>query len=822
MSNDLAIKISAANAADATLKAARKEVLALEKALASCSDEAERDAVYKAWTKATKAVDEATDAARAANKELAKSREVARGTETAWERVNRTVIKHQNAIRNAGLVAGAALVLVAKKSIDAASSLQESTSKVNAVFGSQSAELEAWSMTSATAFGQSRQQALEAAGTYGNLFQAFGIGRDKAAEMSMSLTELAADLASFNNTSIDDALEALRSGLSGETEPLKRFGVALTDDRLKAEALAQGIYDGKGVLDAAQKSQAAYALILRDTTLAQGDFARTSDGLANSQRIAQAELQNTLATIGQDLIPVVTNGAQVFATLIRIVGGMPEPLRAIVMGVTAFSIAAMIALPRIITITAATKAWARAQIEAAGASTRMGAAKAVGAAAMGAVMGPAGLATAAVVGLTVAYGAWVNAQENAKQAAGDFASTLDQVTGAATEATYGQISKEFVNDLAKEDRALLEQHGITIAELTRAAVDGGDEYEAVMAKLDAAQSKYGASNSELWNAVTGARSSLRNQAETVYDGKVAYEAAAEATREATIASRDNATQAAIAAYQQDLATQAAQRRTDAEKLLASGFDKATRLMAQSQAKRQLAAAKEAFAKKPTADNAFAVTSAAMNLAAQYKNPQRQMKVIQDQFPELVGIIDNSGLKQSMQDQAIAPLQAMIDKAKEAKTALDEAFAAEQRSRQVSGINPRNLVVGAATGGLITGPGTGTSDSIPARLSNGEYVIRAAAVSQIGVPLLEQLNRVDRIPGGLPSVTLPTSRTVGRDEPRLRVPASRVVVMDGGSSAPLVGQMVLQNPSGVDVQLELASLARRQAREQRTRYARAER
>lgn len=212
---------------------------------------------------------------------------------------------------------GVAAVIGAKPLIDAASNLSESMSKVDVVFGSSAKEIQEWSKASASAFGQSRQSALEAVGTYGNLFQAFGIGRDQSAKMSKSLVELAADLASFNNTSVDDALQALQSGISGETEPLKRYGVAINDNRLKTEALRLGlIKTTKEALTPAAKAQASYALILKDTTLAQGDFARTSDGLANKQRILAAKFQDLKATLGTALLPVALKLADVFGDLL--------------------------------------------------------------------------------------------------------------------------------------------------------------------------------------------------------------------------------------------------------------------------------------------------------------------------------------------------------------------------------------------------------------------------------------------------------------------------------------------------------------------------
>jgi hypothetical protein len=201
------------------------------------------------------------------------------------------------------------------KLVQAGSTLQESISKTNAVFGANAREVQDWSRTTSAAFGVSQQQALEAAGTYGNLFRAFGLGSKQAQDMSQTLVELAADMASFNNVPIDEALLALRSGLSGETEPLKRFGVALTDARLKEEALRLGlIKTTSGTLPIAIKSQAAYSLILKDTALQQGDVARTSQGFANQMKFLQAEVSNVKAQIGTALLPVVLQLVDVLRT----------------------------------------------------------------------------------------------------------------------------------------------------------------------------------------------------------------------------------------------------------------------------------------------------------------------------------------------------------------------------------------------------------------------------------------------------------------------------------------------------------------------------
>lgn len=203
----------------------------------------------------------------------------------------------------AGAAAFAGVAAASFKLVKMASNLEESQSKANVVFGSSVSIINKFARTASTAFGVTKQAALEAAGTYGNLIQAFGIGQNKAAEMSKTLVALASDLASFNNTSVDEAIQALRSGLSGETEPLKRYGVALNDVRLKQIALTMGIYSGSGALSVSAKTQAAYALILKDTSLAQGDFSRTSGGFANQMKILGASLQDIGTEIGMMLLP---------------------------------------------------------------------------------------------------------------------------------------------------------------------------------------------------------------------------------------------------------------------------------------------------------------------------------------------------------------------------------------------------------------------------------------------------------------------------------------------------------------------------------------
>ena len=188
-------------------------------------------------------------------------------------------------------------------SVKAASDFEESVNKVAVVFGDASAEVLAFADNAAVGFGMSRQQAIDAMGTFGNLFTSMGIGVETSAEMSTSLVQLAADLASFNNIDPTLALEKLRAGLVGEVEPLRTLGVNLSAAAVEAKALEMGLIGAGDELTASVKAQAAYALILEQTTNAQGDFARTSDGLANATRILKAQLLDMAVQIGTYLLP---------------------------------------------------------------------------------------------------------------------------------------------------------------------------------------------------------------------------------------------------------------------------------------------------------------------------------------------------------------------------------------------------------------------------------------------------------------------------------------------------------------------------------------
>ena len=201
--------------------------------------------------------------------------------------------------------AGAFAVKLGVDAVNAASDLIETQNKVAVIFGESADSILEFAETSVTALGQTETMALEAAATFAQFGKAAGLADQDLVDFSTDLVTLSADLASFNNSSPEEAITAIGSALRGEAEPLRRYGVLLDDAALKAEAMALGIFDGTGKLSTQQKVLAAYEVILKQTTDAQGDFERTADGLANTQRILTAAVGDATAEIGLGLVDAI-------------------------------------------------------------------------------------------------------------------------------------------------------------------------------------------------------------------------------------------------------------------------------------------------------------------------------------------------------------------------------------------------------------------------------------------------------------------------------------------------------------------------------------
>ena len=204
-----------------------------------------------------------------------------------------------------GVAVGAAMAL--KPMIDKAADVEESISKNRLMFGEASKAVEQFAETSLDAFGVTRREALDATGTFGNLGKAMGMAEADSAAMATTLTGLAGDMSSLHNVRVDEALTALRAGLIGEAEPLRRFGILLDAATIKTKALELGLIGStKEAVTPAIKSQASYALILEKGAVAMGDFTRTSDSAVNQQKKLSGAWDDLQIQIGEKLLPQFT------------------------------------------------------------------------------------------------------------------------------------------------------------------------------------------------------------------------------------------------------------------------------------------------------------------------------------------------------------------------------------------------------------------------------------------------------------------------------------------------------------------------------------
>lgn len=216
-----------------------------------------------------------------------------------------------------------------------ASDMTETSGKIGVVFSENTDAVMKWSETSINQMGLAQQTALDMAASYGDLGSAMGITNDKNMEMSTSLVQLAADMASFKNISVDRAAVALNGIYTGETESLKAMGVVMTQTNLEQYAMNQGIE--KNIKDMSQQElvMLRYNYVLDQTTNAQGDFARTGDSTANQMRKAKETLKQLATTLGQQLIPVVNRVLTALNNMLSGLLNMDEGTRSMVITIGA-------------------------------------------------------------------------------------------------------------------------------------------------------------------------------------------------------------------------------------------------------------------------------------------------------------------------------------------------------------------------------------------------------------------------------------------------------------------------------------------------------
>ena len=217
------------------------------------------------------------------------------------------------------LAVGAAVAITGllASTIKPASDLAETANKIAVVFEDSADAVNRFAADAAIGFGMTRQAVLDAAATFGVFGRSAGLTGEDLSDFSTELVGLSADLASFYNTTPEEAAEALGAALRGQSEPMRRYGVLLDEATLRQKAFELGIIKTtKTALTPQQRVLAAQAVVMEQAAVAQGDFARTSAGLANQQRILRAQIGNLRTTIGTGLLPVVTAGYQMLTRLL--------------------------------------------------------------------------------------------------------------------------------------------------------------------------------------------------------------------------------------------------------------------------------------------------------------------------------------------------------------------------------------------------------------------------------------------------------------------------------------------------------------------------
>lgn len=221
---------------------------------------------------------------------------------------------------------GAAFALPLKLAGD----FNETASKFGVVFGENSAAAKKWADTFAAEVGRGRAEVTEFLANSRAVLDPFGFDKAKADELSKTLVRLAVDLASFHNTTDADAMQALISGLMGEVEPLKRFGIVVNETRAKAQALTEGVDWSKAT--EGEKVLSRMAVILRDSVQAQGDAARTADSFSNSLKALKGAAADAAIEVGQSLVLGARDAVVVGREVAKVLGLAAQTLPQVATG----------------------------------------------------------------------------------------------------------------------------------------------------------------------------------------------------------------------------------------------------------------------------------------------------------------------------------------------------------------------------------------------------------------------------------------------------------------------------------------------------------
>ena len=774
--DELSLKLSAKDEMSARLKDVKKELTAVEKQMVTARREFENTGAPEAAADMRR-LEKEYERLHAAQRELAKSstqvkkdldqiRAKAGQSTSAAHKLGGAWMKASNVFKN-NVVAGISAVGIALAGREALrqygaaekmqASLQFAYQKFPAIAdvnieAMRDLNTEIMNRTGAD------DDALASAEATLAMFQLTGVEITK-------LIPLVNDYAIKTGTDVPSSAEAIGKALMGNAKAMKSLGIdyKATGDRSKDLAFLMDALEEKvgGVGDA---------------------FGETTQG---GLKIAEENFGNLQETVGQTLVPALTATLSVVRPLSEWFQKLPEPVRSTAVVVAALGTAALIATSRVASLAASAKL---AGWSVSGMKSRLS--------------GAAGVAAGAfAAGITVALGAllaYKSAQDETNAGIDKYLAGLDaagkKLTAAGTKDLFNALTEGI-------DMADLNQLPDTIGVYVDAVAQGGTAYDKATESLK----RYAAESDGLWGP-DGERRRQTAEIMLQYMETEKYkvdEARGKWSAYTTTVAGASAVQDEAASDFERVAHYAGLA-GDMVRGLARALGLLTGAAARQQALRAYRKSIRDSVEKPSKDAAYAAIDAFDAATRAFADgSQSQANFVLDNYRTMKRTIKNSGLSEAMQEQLLGPLQASRVEALKVKGVLDAIDGTRVSVDFISTIGQYRPMHKAA-GGAVFGPGNGTSDSIPAMLSNGEYVIREAAARTIGYDQLDRLNKADRMPSlpaivNAPAITISNPGGIGRD-------------------APLIAQANFYPTGQVDLELALAREARRQDRDQRTRYA----
>ena len=256
---------------------------------------------------------------------------------TTTEQYNNTVNKGSaqtsrfgislKSIKTAGVVAGIRMIRQGiSKAITESNAYQEDLNLFTASMGQYAKEAQEYAENVGEIMGIDPAKWMRNQGVFNTLLSGFGSVADRSYLMSKNLTQLGYDISSFFNISVEDAMQKLQSGVSGELEPLRRLGYDLSQAKLEQTALTLGIEKSVSAMTQAEKAELRYYAIMTQVTTAQGDMARSLDAPANQLRIFQAQLTQASRAIGNIFIPILQKILPIAIAVLRIVRELADAI----------------------------------------------------------------------------------------------------------------------------------------------------------------------------------------------------------------------------------------------------------------------------------------------------------------------------------------------------------------------------------------------------------------------------------------------------------------------------------------------------------------